>query len=86
MPVNPGYYGYHIAGRMKIKFANIKPGANGLNTQGVPGTNVPPPPVVFNEYFICGAGSQDKPNTSFGCYAQILGIAGIGQAKSAPAK
>jgi|SRR5579883_104575 hypothetical protein len=84
LPKNPGYYGYHIAGTIQVKASNIAPGKNGLDTQGVPGTNQAPPLVHFNEYFICGAGSQDAPRTEFGCFGQILGIAGIGQA-TAPA-
>ena len=63
LPKNPGFYGFHIAGTIRVNFLNIKPGKGGLDTQGVPGTNSPPPLVSFNGYFICGKGSQDAPNT-----------------------
>lgn len=71
LPQAPGYYGYHISGKIQVKASNI---AGNPNSQGVPGTNTPPPLVSFDQYFVCGAGSQDAPNTEFGCFAKILGV------------
>jgi hypothetical protein len=79
LPKKPGFYGFHIAGTIQVKASNIAPGAGGLDTQGVPGTNNAPPLVSFSGYFICGNGSQDAPRTAFGCVDQILSVPRIEQ-------
>ena len=60
-----GFQGYHIVGTIQVKASNIAVGPGGLDTQGVPGTNKAPPLVHFNEFFVCGAGSQDAPNSEW---------------------
>ena len=71
LPATPGYYAYHIAGKIQVKASNI---AGNPNSQGVAGTSAAPPLVSFDQYFVCGAGSQNAPNTSFECFTQILPV------------